>query len=160
MALTNQALKALKPAERPYKKFHERGLFVIVNPDGSIHWRFKYKFQSREKLLSLGQFPEVKISEAEKRRDKFREQLRDGIDPSLKRQAEKHADGDTFKAVAEEWLGQQKDISADTVEQFRTRLTAYLHPKIGAHKIGSMEPTDLLTALRSVEAKGRHDTAH
>lgn len=160
MALTNKDLRDLKPAERPYKKFHERGLFVIVTTDGKIHWRFKYKFQSREKLLSLGQYPEVKISEAEKRGDDFRRQLRDGIDPSVKRQAEKHADGDTFKAVAEEWLGNQKDLSPETVDQFRARATAYLYPKIGHHKIGSIEPTDLLTALRAVEAKGRHDTAH
>jgi len=160
MPLTVPELKALKPAERPYKKFDGKGLFVIVNPDGSIWWRFKYKFQGREKTISLGAFPEVQITEARDHRDDYRRDLRHGIDPSAKRQAERYADGDTFRAVAEEWLGAQKDLSADTVEQIRTRLTTYLYPKIGHHKIGSIEPTDLLTALRAVESKGRHDTAH
>jgi integrase len=160
MSLTVAGLKKLRPAERPYKRFHGKGLFVIVNTDGGIFWRFKYRFQGREKMLSLGQWPEVNITEAEDRRDDFRRDLRDGIDPSVKRQAERHADGDTFKAVAEEWLCQQKDLSPDTVEQFRARLTTYLYPKIGQHKVGSVEPTDLLAALRSVENKGRHDTAH
>ena len=160
MALTAKALAEFRPADRPYKKFHPRGLFVIVNPDGAIHWRFKYRFQGREKLLSLGRFPEVKVSEAESRRDEFRRQLRDGIDPSAKRQAERNADGDTFKAVAEEWLGQQKDLSPGTVEQFRVRLETYLYPKIGNRKVGHVEPADLLAALRAVETKGRHDTAH
>jgi integrase len=160
MPLTVKDLKSATPREKPYKLFHGKGLFVIVQKDGRIFWRFKYSFQSREKMLSLGQWPEVSLKEAEDRRDDFRKDLRDGIDPSVKRQAEKYADGDTFKAVAEEWLGLQKDISPDTVEQFRKRLTTYLYPKIGAHKVGSVEPNDLLGALRSVEAKGRHDTAH
>ena len=124
MALTLPALKKLRPADRPYKKFHGKGLFVIVNTDGGVFWRFKYRFQGREKMLSLGQWPEVTLTEAENRRDDFRKQLRDGIDPSVKRQAERNADGDTFRAVAEEWLGQQKDLSPDTVEQFRKRLVA------------------------------------
>jgi integrase len=111
-------------------------------------------------MLSLGQYPEVTIKEARDNRDDFLKNLRDGIDPSVKRQAERNADGDTFKAVAEEWLAGQKNLSPGTVEQIRTRLTTYLYPKIGQHKIGTIEPTDLLKALRAVEAKGRHDTAH
>ena len=105
-------------------------------------------------------FPEVGIAEAEDRRDDFRKELRGGIDPSVKRRAERNAGGDTFRAVAEEWLANQRQLSPDTIEQFRTRLTAYLFPKIGNHRVGAIEPTDLLAALRTIEAKGRYDTAH
>jgi integrase len=153
-------IKAALPRETPFKLYHGKGMFLLVNPDGGRWWRFRYRFQGREKTISLGVFPEVSISEAEDLRDDFRKQLRAGIDPSAKRKAERNADGDTFQAVAEEWLEKQKDLSDDTVEQFRTRMMTYLYPKIGNHKVGSIEPSDLLTALRSVEAKGRHDTAH
>ncbi len=100
------------------------------------------------------------IEEAEDNRDEFRKLLRAGIDPSAKRWAERMADDDTFRAVAEEWLANQRDLSADTTEQFRTRLKTYLYPKIGNHRVDAIEPTDLLAALRTVEAKGRYDTAH
>jgi integrase len=158
--LTAIAIKDAPPLDKPFKLYHGRGMFLLVNPDGSRWWRFRYKYQGREKTISLGVFPEVSVKEAEDHRDDYRQQLRKGIDPSAQRQAERNADGDTFKAVAEEWLGIQKDLSADTVEQVRTRLTTYLYPKIGNHKVGSIEPTDLLAALKSIEAKGRHDTAH
>jgi integrase len=152
--------KAEMPVNRK-KVYYGKGLFMLVgaNPKEGW-WRFRYRWQDREKTLSLGLYPEVKVREAEQRRDDFRKLLRDGIDPSAKRQAERHAGGDTFRAVAEEWLANQKDLSADTVEQFRARLTTYLYPKIGNHRVGALEPTDLLGALRAVEAKGRHDTAH
>jgi integrase len=160
-----------KPRKRAKhrKIMHGGGLYLLVpvepgrakpaKPSRGL-WRFRYHWLDREKALSLGAYPEVKIKEAEKRRDEFRQLLRAGIDPSAKRQAERYAEGDTFRAVAEEWLANQKDLSADTVEQFRARLTTYLYPKIGNHRVATLEPTDLLGALRAVEAKGRHDTAH
>ncbi len=158
--LTAIAIKAAKPREKPYKLFSERGLFILVNPNGSRWWRFRYRWQGREQSISLGVFPEVSIAEADRQRDECRRLLRSGINPSAKRKAERHADGDSFRAVAEEWLANQRDLSADTVEQFRTRLTTYLYPKIGNHRVATLESTDLLGALRAVEAKGRHDTAH
>ena len=158
--LSVAAIKAARPRDKPFKLYHWRGMFLLVNPDGSRWWRFRYKYQGREKTVSLGVYPEVSIKEAEDERDESRQLLRRGIDPSAKRQAERNAIGDTFRAVAEEWLGIQKDLSAGTVDQVRTRLTTYLYPKIGHHKVGSIEPTDLLAALKSIEAKGRHDTAH
>ena len=150
-----------QPEDRPYKIPRGKGLFLLVGTKPRQKWwRFRYRGNNGEKLLSLGTYPEVSIREAEARRDDFRKLLRDGIDPSAKRKAEKHTDGDTFRAVAEEWLANQKDLSADTIEQFRARLTTYLYPKIGNHRVATLEPTDLLGALRAVEAKGRHDTAH
>jgi integrase len=150
-----------KPKARPYKIYRGNGLFLLVGTKPQQRWwRFRYRWQGREKTLSLGSYPEVSSDEAEDSRDDFRKLLRDGIDPSAKRKAERNAEGDTFRAVAEEWLAKQHDLSPKTVEQFRARLTAYLYPKIGNHRLATIEPTDLLGALRAVEAKGRHDTAH
>ena len=158
--LTKTRIKAAEPRQKPYKLYRGKGLFILVMPDDRRWWRFRYRYLGREKTLSLGEFPEVGIEEAEDHRDDFRKLLRAGIDPSAKRRAERTANGDTFRAVAEEWLANQRDLSPDTIEQFRTRLTTYLYPKIGNHRVDAIEPTDLLAALRTVEAKGRYDTAH
>jgi hypothetical protein len=40
MALTDTALRALKPNEKPYIVSDDRGLYVEVFPTGGIVWRF------------------------------------------------------------------------------------------------------------------------
>src|SRR5580658_11087360 len=100
--LTETQIKSAKPREKPYKLSDERGLFMLVNPDGSRWWRFKYRFQGREKLLSLGVYPDVPLKSAREKREKFRSLVADGVDPSAKRKAEKAALADTFEAVTRE----------------------------------------------------------
>lgn len=59
---------SFKPEAKPYKKSDEKGLFVLVNPNGSIYWRFKYRFLGKEKSLALGTFPDVLIASAREKR--------------------------------------------------------------------------------------------
>ena len=83
--LTERAIKALKPREKPYKKADGRGLFLIVRPDGARWWRFKYKLAGREKQLSLGAYPTVNLGRARKKRDDMLKALDHGNDPSAER---------------------------------------------------------------------------
>ncbi len=55
--LTNLALKALKPAPKPYKKADGRELFILVEANGSKLWRFTYRHKGKQKLRSGGRFP-------------------------------------------------------------------------------------------------------
>ena len=59
MPLTNTACKNAKPRKNPYKMGDSDGLYMLVNPNGSKYWRFKYRFLGREKLLALGVYDEV-----------------------------------------------------------------------------------------------------
>ncbi len=54
MPLTATAVKQAKPKEKPYKLADEKGMFLLVNANGSKYWRFKYRFAGKEKLLALG----------------------------------------------------------------------------------------------------------
>jgi hypothetical protein len=87
--LSEIAIRAAKPREKPYKLSDGRGLYLLVNPNGSRWWRFKYSRFGKERGLSLGVYPDVTLAMARKRRDEARTQLADGIDPSHKRKAEK-----------------------------------------------------------------------
>jgi hypothetical protein len=89
--LTELRLKAANPAEKSYKLFDQRGLFMLVTPAGGRLWRFKYKRGGVEKLLTLGRYPEVSLKRAREKRDDARRQLSDGVDPTLKRRAEEDA---------------------------------------------------------------------
>jgi hypothetical protein len=87
--LTIADVRAAKPKEKPYKLSDGRGLYLEVRPTGARWWRLKYRHAGKERRTSLGVFPEVSIAEARARRDEARALVRDGLDPSAERQAEK-----------------------------------------------------------------------
>src|SRR3954452_11576352 len=102
--LTEMRVRGAKPAEKPYKLFDERGLFMLVTTAGGRLWRFRYWIGGVEKLLTLGTYPDVSLKRAREKRDDARRAIADGIDPGAKRRAESDAKTNTFLAVADEWL--------------------------------------------------------
>jgi integrase len=161
--LTETEIKNAKPREKPYKLFDGKGhgLFLLVKPSGAKGWRFKYRFYGKERLISLGEYTDVPLKRAREKCDEARRLLADGIDPSEQRKAERAANADTFKAVADEWLAlQAKTLADETVSILRGRLTAVLYPAFGRRPIADIKAADLLGVLRRVEARGTHETAH
>ncbi len=158
--LTDKAIKALRPKSKPYKKADERGLFILVQPTGAKWWRFRYRYGGREKLLSLGVYPDTSLKLARDKRDRARFLLADGIDPSAQRAIEKAKNAETFEAVALEFLQRSKDLQPGTIAQLRQRLEKYLFPHVGSYPIRTITAPDLLRVLRRIEAKGNYETAH
>jgi integrase len=117
-ALTDTALRHVKPREKSYKLADGGGLYLLVNSHGSMLWRYKFTFNGKEKLLTLGQYPAVKLAAARKAHHDAKIKLQAGTDPSAARQAERAerqaADaeaalcGKTFGEVANEWLETRK----------------------------------------------------
>jgi hypothetical protein len=85
--LTNVAIKAFKPASKPYKKADGAGLFLLIQPNGSKVWRFAYRFRGKQKLLSGGLYPATTLLAARGWRDMMKHQLALGLDPSAERLA-------------------------------------------------------------------------
>ena len=83
MALTVVEVKSAKPKEKAYKLSDERGLYLLINPNGSKLWKLKYSFAGIEKKLSLGAFPAVSLSDVRNQRDEARKQLANNIDPGV-----------------------------------------------------------------------------
>ena len=53
--------------ERAYTVCHRDGLFLLVNPSGSKLWRWRHRFDQKEKLMALGEYPVVTPGEARDR---------------------------------------------------------------------------------------------
>lgn len=108
MALTELSARKAKPTTGQYKLFDEGGLFLLVRPTGGKLWRLKYRYAGKEKLISLGRYPETGVKEARERRDAAKKLLSAGKDPSREKKraaATKAADAaNSFKAVAEEFI--------------------------------------------------------
>jgi hypothetical protein len=124
MPLTKDALAAWRKNPETRKLFDERGLYAL-NDSGNFGWRLRYRFEGREKTISLGPLEDVPLKRAREKRDEARRLLADGIDPSAKRQAERHAAANTFRAIAEEWLESQRDLDPGTVVARSSRRTCW-----------------------------------
>lgn len=155
--LTDTEIRAVKPAHKPQKLFDEKGLFLLVQPTGGKLWRLKYRFPNRgpnkkERQLALGIYPEVSLRQARDRRDEARKQIANGIDPGVKRQCEKRASSDSFKAVAlelfavlrkssvagEEPPEHAAEVTQRTIQPHRKRKVRQREP-ISADTIDTME---------------------
>jgi len=140
------------------------GLFLLVTPSGSKYWRLKYFFAGKEKLLALGVYPDVTLSDARERRAQARKVLAGGNDPSeAKKEAkrlltDKHAN--TFELVAREW--HQTRLAKWTplyAKKTLTRLETHVFTKLGTRPIAEITTHELLSAMRTIEARGP-DLAH
>ena len=109
MALTDTKVKNAKPAEKDYKLYDERGLFVLVKVNGAKYWRLKYMKDGKEKLLALGVYPEITLKDARDLRDRARTQVAKGIDPNEAKRASKATQNgiDSFAVIAREWYEKQ-----------------------------------------------------
>lgn len=160
MALKDTELRNAKPRETLYRLSDGDGLSLQVDPNGSRAWRFRYRFQGRQKMLSLGTYPEVPLALARKRRDEARAQVATGIDPSAVRAAEKHAHAQSFEAVAREWHAMNTPTWAPShADKVTTRLEKDVFPWLGSRPIVSIEAPAVLECLRRVERRGAADTA-
>ena len=79
--LTDTRVKTAKAQEKPYKLTDERGLQLMVFPNGSKIWQLRYRFEGKERTASLGKYPEVSLAEAREGRDRMRKQVANDIDP-------------------------------------------------------------------------------
>jgi hypothetical protein len=157
--LSDPLLRAAKPAVKPLKLFDGKGLYLLVMPTGGKLWRFRYFYpprspEAKERLLSLDSYPEVSLKMAREGRDEARREISSGIDPAMKRKAEKESESpsNTVKAVALELFGllrkaslageEPPSIAAEVVERtiqpHRTRKPRQREP-ISADTIDTME---------------------
>ena len=164
MALTDTFVKNVKPSGAPSGDKHTdgQGLYLHVKEAGK-YWRMNYRFHSKQKTLALGVYPAVSLAKARQRREKAREQLADGIDPSTAKREEKQAKANaaahTFEAVAREWLEKSAgDRMASTHGKITTWLEKDVFPFIGKMPISTIGPRDVLGALRVMEARGALDS--
>jgi len=161
MSLTHLKIRKAKPKERPYKLTDERGMYLLVSPNGGKWWRFDYRFEGRRKTLSLGTLPDVPLKEARRKRDEARTLLESGVDPSSYRSSIKASAQNTFEAVAREWYEKYRGQWAPShATKTLGRLEKDLLPWVGSRPITSIEPPELLRVLRRVESRGALETAH
>ena len=165
MPLTDTAIRNARPAERQYKLGDEKGLFLLIHPNGSKYWRLKYRFLGAEKVLALGVYPEVSLKLARDRRDEARAHLADKRDPAAVKQADKARAyalaADSFEVVACDWIERHLSTKAASHrDKVVRRLERDVFPYLGRRPIAEITAPDILAVLRRIDARGVLETAH
>jgi integrase len=163
MPLNDPAIRNATTDTKQKKLYDSGGLYLLVTPSGGKWWRFKYRFGGKEKLLSLGTYPQVSLKDAREERDKAKKLLRNRVDPSAERKAVKQTESGqgSVEAVAKEWQSKfSKSWSSSHAETIKQRIENYIIPNIGQRQINEIAAPELLAVLRKIEAKGYVETAH
>lgn len=165
MALTDIAIRSAKPKNKAYRLSDAGSLYLEVSPSGGKLWRFKYRFNDREKRLALGVYPTITLKDARERRDDAKRLLAANIDPGAAKKAAKHSragcEANSFEVVAREWHSQRSaSWVANHGNRVLKRLEADLFPFVGRTPIADLKAPDFLDAARRIEARGANETAH
>jgi integrase len=158
MALTELQIKRATQADKPYDLRDGRGLFLVITPSGGKLWRWKYRFEGKEKLMSYGKYPDVSLSRARERHDDARRLLSEGVDPMAERKAEKAAIKEksehAFQNIGGLWLEHWRvDKSARHVDATRRRLEANVYPVIGKRCIAEIEVPEVVALAKQIEGR-------
>lgn len=171
MPLTDVRIRQAKPSEKIQKLADGGSLFLVIKPNGTKLWWYRYKLPDaagalKENTYSIGEYPEVSLQDARKERDKAKELVKKGMHPQRQRQATKlkqlHANRQTFQAVGTEWLeGRKGKISDRFYDQIERGLNNNVFPYVGKMNIRelSTEPALILDILRTMEKRGAHTLA-
>ncbi|CAE6855134.1 Prophage integrase IntS [Paraburkholderia nemoris] len=165
MSLTDTAIRKAKADAKPTKLFDGGGLFLLVTLAGQKYWRLKFRFAGKEKLLSLGVYPETGLKDARERRDAARKLLANGVDPAVERKVQKAARvelaANSFENVAREWYAKHAPGWAPSHgEKIIRRFERDVFPWIGGRAIADIKAPELLSVVRRIEERGALDTAH
>lgn len=152
-------IRRAKPEAKAYTLGDGQGLSLLIEPNGSKSWRFRYRFAGKPKMISLGVYPTITLADARSRRDDARKLVAEGKNPSEVRKEQKIAlqteSESAFEKIATEWHQMKsakwsEGYASDIMEAFQNDIFPY----VGTRPIGEIKPLELLNVLRKIERRG------
>ncbi|GCH18065.1 tyrosine-type recombinase/integrase [Escherichia coli] len=159
MPLNDMQIRRAKPEVKAYTLGDGQGLSLLVEPNGSKSWRFRYRYAGKPKMISLGVYPTITLAEASARRDEARKIVAEGKNPSEVRKEQKLAlriqSENAFEKIAREWHQMKSakwsaGYASDIIEAFQNDIFPY----VGTRPVGEIKPLELLNVLRKIEKRG------
>lgn len=152
-------IRRAKPEAKAYTLGDGQGLSLLIEPNGSKSWRFRYRFAGKPKMISLGVYPTITLADARSRRDDARKLVAEGKNPSEVRKEQKIAlqteSESAFEKIATEWHQMKSakwsvGYASDIMEAFQNDIFPY----VGTRPVGEIKPLELLNVLRKIEKRG------
>lgn len=144
-----------KPRDKAYKLTDKNGLFLEVRPTGGKYWRYRFRIDGQEKKFTLGEYPGMGLSEAREAHQQARKLVKQGVNPTPHREAEKRLAIDNgFEKVARDWMADNaKKWTPYYAGQVQTFIERDLVPELGDRPIKEITAVDLLKVVKKVELR-------
>lgn len=158
MPLSDIKVRQAKATDKVQKLADGGSLFLVIKPNGTKLWWYRYKLDGKENTFSIGEYPEITLQAARTGRDAARALVREGKHPAQQRRLEKlersHANANTFQAVADEWLEKMKARwSEGHYKKVSRSLAADVYPNIGSLPIRDVRAVHILSILQMLERR-------
>lgn len=136
----------------------------MCKPNGGKYWQLNFRFDGKQKTLSIGTYPTISLSEARAAREQAKQQLANGIDPAAAKQQAKRdrktATANSFEKIAREWhQNQLPRWTGNHAARVLHSLETDAFPMLGKHPVTGIKAPLLLEAVRTIEARGVPETA-
>lgn len=172
--LTDKAVQAAQPREKQYGISDGDSLALIVRPNGTKFWWFRYRYGGKAKTLSIGVYPIVSLREARDKVFEAKKKLTNNIDPSAEKMAVRAAlaekkeeqaknEASFFECVAQDWFEKHSKSlkwEENHASKILGRLENDIFPWLGKRPIAEITAPELLNVIRKIEARGALETAH
>ena len=162
MALTDTKVRSAKPEAKEYSLVDGDGMFLLIHPNGSKYWRFRFRFGGKQHLMAFGVYPETSLADARQKREEARKLVAAGIDPREHKRAVKEEQAKeviTFELVARDWHASNQKWSESHSGRVLKSLEDNLFGAIGKRNIAELKTRDLLIPIKAVEMSGRLEVA-
>jgi len=163
--LTDTKIKSLKPKDNLYRRSDANGLAIEITPAGLKYWRYRYRFNGKASMISLGKFPNIGLKTARLLKDECRDLLTSGINPSEHKANKTYRDkleSDrkmTFGKLFYKWHAKNKDNWSDkhsmkVLRQCERHLLSYIKNK----SIDAITPQDMIQVFMEMNELGIIET--
>lgn len=164
MKLNEQKCKHASREKDGAKLFDGHGLYLELNKNGSKYWRYKYRFHGKEKLYSIGVYPEISLKEARELHREAHKMVSLGSDPNEMKQEQKRESllnaENTFESIAREWLTKHRHkVSEGHAQTIEYRLEKEILPALGRRPIRDINAPEILAMLQKIEKRGAYEMA-
>ncbi len=169
--ITDTQLRKLKPKDKDFTIADGNGLQLRVKSDGRKIWEIRYTLEGKPKQTTFGSYPAVSLKEARTQRDKLKQLIAQGINPSRqKKEAKAQAKEDnTFYHISQLW---HKSYKSNVSENYHIKLSRALDNYLyKAHEYNGIKQSikdkpideitrkDIIFILEALKGKNLHETA-
>lgn len=151
---THNKILGLLPKEKRYLVNEGNGFCLRISPQGTKTWFYRYKFNGKEKWLTIGHFPAMGVAEARKCFNEYWEMRSSGQDPeriSIERQIQK---SNTIQTLVTDWYNNYIIKHRKQPQQIKQQIDADIIPLLGTLELNKLQTLDITRALDTIVKRG------
>lgn len=130
MSLTDSKLRSIKAPYTGKIELSDRdGLVARITKNATITFNYRFRFNNKQQRIKLGRYPDIKLNEARKKIERYRQLLLDDLDPRSIVKSER--EGETLGELCDRFMTTyaSKELSKNTITLYESFIRKYIEPK-------------------------------